>query len=175
MSQLGAGILTIDKAPTTINRLCREAVAEAQVRSPAHHITLDLPERLPRVNIDATRIRQVLDNLISNAVKYSEAFTEVTLVVRRSGQELLVSVTDQGIGIPEKDLPRVFERMFRSRPGLLPGEGGAGLGLSICKGLIEAHGGRIWIKSEEGKGTSCSFTLPIYTRSGDSYGQKAQG
>ncbi len=175
MSQLGAGILTIDKAPTTINKLCREAVAETQVRSPAHYIILDLPERLPRVNIDARRIRQVLDNLISNAVKYSEAFTEVALVVRRVGHELLVSVTDQGIGIPEKDLPRVFERMFRSRQGIIPGEGGAGLGLAICKGLIEAHGGRIWIKSEEGKGTRCSFTLPIYTRPGDSHGKKAQG
>ncbi len=164
MSQLGAGILPIDKAPATIGKLCREAVFEAQVKSPPHRFVLDLPKRLPRVNIDARRIRQVLDNLIGNAVNYSEAGTEVTVAVQRVKDELLISVTDQGIGIPEKNLPRVFERMFRSQQRTLSGEGGAGLGLSICKGLVETHGGSIWIESEEGKGTKCFFTLPIYAK-----------
>ena len=81
-------------------------------------------------------------------------------------------VTDQGVGIPEKDLPRVFERMFHSQPRQIPGVGGVGLGLSICKGIVEAHGGRIWIESEEGKGTKCFFTLPLYTQPGDRHGKK---
>jgi len=172
MSRLNTGILAIDKAPATINRLCREAITEAQVRSPTHHIVLELPRRLPRVNIDARRIRQVLDNLTGNAVKYSEAGTKVTVAIRRVGHELLVSVVDQGVGIPEKDLPRVFERMFHAQPRQIPGVGGVGLGLSICKGIVEAHGGRIWIESEEGKGTKCFFTLPLYTRPGDSHDKK---
>ena len=171
MSRLGAGMLTINRMATTINKLCREAIAEAQVRSPTHRFILDLAKRLHKVNIDTRRIRQVLDNLISNAVKYSQAGTEVTVSARRAGPEILICITDQGIGIPEEDLPRVFEPMFRSRQRQLPGAGGAGLGLSICKGLLEAHGGRIWIESEEGKGTKCFFTLPIYTRPGDSYSE----
>ncbi len=164
MSRLHSGMLAIEQKPTSISRLCQEAIAEAQVRSPTHHIMLDLAGRLPGVNIDARRIRQVLDNLIDNAVKYSQAGTEVTVSARRAEGELLVTVTDRGISIPQKDLPQVFERMFRSRQGQIPAEGGAGLGLSICKGLVEAHGGRIWMESEEGKGTKCFFTLPI-TRS----------
>jgi len=172
MSRLNTGILTIDKAPATINKMCREVIAEAQVRSPAHRIILELPVRLPRVNVDARRIRQVLENLIGNAIKYSEAGTEVTVTARRAGRELLVSVTDQGVGIPEKDLPRVFERMFHAQPRQIPGVGGVGLGLSICKGIVEAHGGRIWIESEEEKGTKCFFTLPLYTQPGDSHDKK---
>ncbi len=70
-------------------------------------------------------------------------------------------MTDQGIGILKEDLPRVFERMFRSQKRQKAGAGGAGLGLSISKGIVEAHGGRIGIESEEGKGTKCFFTLPI--------------
>jgi signal transduction histidine kinase len=173
MSRLGAGMLTIDRAPTTIQKMCREVIAEAQVRSPTHRFTLDLPRKSPRVNIDARRIRQVLDNLINNSVKHSQAGTEVTVAARRAGGELLFTVTDQGIGIPEKDQSRVFEPMFRSRPRPTSGGGGAGLGLSICKGLVEAHGGRIWIESEEGKGTRCFFTLPLNNRPGDSHGKKA--
>ncbi len=175
MSRLVAGMLTINRVRTGINKLCWEAIAEAQVRSNTHRFALDLPRKSPRVNIDARRIRQVLDNLISNAVKYSQAGTEVALAARRVGRELLVTVTDRGTGIPVKDQSRVFERMFRSGQSLISGEGGVGLGLSICKGLVEAHGGRIWIESEEGKGTRCFFTLPLNNGPGDSHGKKAQG
>jgi PAS domain S-box-containing protein len=173
MSRLDAGTLTINKRPIVINKLCQEVIAEAWVRSPTHRFVLNLPKKLPKVNIDARRIQEVLDNLISNAVKYSEAGTEVTIAARQVGHELLVSVTDQGVGIPKKDLPRVFERMFRSRPRLIPGARGTGLGLSICKGLVEAHDGRIWIESEEKGGTRCYFTLPLYTKRGDNHAEKA--
>jgi PAS domain S-box-containing protein len=172
MSRLEAGMLKINKKPATINKLCWEAIAEARVRSPNHRFTLDLPKKLPKVNIDARRIRQVLDNLISNAIQYSQPGTEVAIAARQVGHELLVSVTDQGIGIPQRDLPRVFERMFRSQQRLILEAGGAGLGLTICKGLVEAHNGRIWIESEEGKETRSFFTLPIYTESGNNHGQK---
>lgn len=161
MSRLEAGMLVLNKEPTSIRKLFKEIVAEAQVGSDKYRLILNLAKTLPKINIDPRRIRQVIDNLISNAIKYSAPETEVVISVQQVEDELLISVTDQGIGILKEDLPRVFERMFRSQKRQKAGAGGAGLGLSISKGIVEAHGGRIGIESEEGKGTKCFFTLPI--------------
>ena len=174
MSRLEAGMLAIEKAPTSIRKLLNETMAEARVRSPWHRFILKLPKRLPRVEIDARRIRQVVDNILDNAAKYSEEGTKVVVSVRRVGRELVVSVADQGVGIPADELPRVFDRMYHVALKLKPGAGGVGLGLSICKALVEAHGGRIWIKSKVGKGTKCHFTLPRYTGAGGSNDEKEQ-
>lgn len=163
MSRLGVGMLSIRKAPTNILTLCRTVINEAGIRAPGHVFITDLPSRLPKMNIDAQRIRQVLDNIIDNAVKYSNSGTEVKLSVQKSNNEILFTVIDQGTGIPKTDLPRVFSRMFHATRGQKSGVAGAGLGLTICKGLIEAHGGEIWIESEEGVGTKCFFTLPLDT------------
>ncbi len=161
MSRLEAGMLSIKKKPASIIKLCREVIAEVRVRASSHRFTLDIPAKLPRINVDARRIRQILDNIIDNSVKYSDAGTEINLSVRREGNELLFTITDHGVGIPPNDLPRVFTRMFRSPQKHRVS--GIGLGLSICKGLTEAHNGRIWIESEEGIGTKCFFTLPLDT------------
>jgi PAS domain S-box-containing protein len=160
MSQLNAGLLKLEKQPVSISKLIREVVAEAKLTAPRHQIVLNVRERLPRVNIDAKRIRQVLDNLIGNACKYSKEGSSVVVEARQEGSELHLSVADQGIGIPAEDLERVFDWMYRIEKRL-PQEEGLGLGLSISKGLVEAHGGRIWMESEEGKGSKCSFTLPL--------------
>ncbi|HEX78245.1 MAG TPA: PAS domain S-box protein [Dehalococcoidia bacterium] len=161
MSRLQAGLLKLEKAPTNIVPLLKGAVLEAQLRAPRHRIVLKAAKRLPRVNVDARRIRQVVDNILDNATKYSEGGTEVVLRACRRGSELVISVSDQGIGIPPEDLERVFDRMYRIEQRLTPEIGGIGLGLAICKGLVEAHGGRIWMESEEGKGSTCWFTLPL--------------
>lgn len=160
MSRLDTGMLVLDKETLNISELFKDIIAEAQVRIKTHHIVLDLAARLPRVNVDAGRIRQVVDNLISNAVKYSDSGSEIVVSVQQVDGELLTKVADHGIGIPGQDLPRVFERMFRSQENQSPGVKGVGLGLAICKGLVEAHGGRIWIESKEGEGTQCFFTIP---------------
>lgn len=172
MSRLEAGLVEIEKAPASISKLIKEVVAETQVREPRRQLVLNLPRRLPRVNIDARRIRQVMDNLIDNAIKYSEEGTEVVISARQMGRKLQVSIADQGIGIPTLELPKVFDRIYRTRQKRVIEVGGAGLGLSICKKLVEAHGGKIWIESEEGKGSTCSFTLPLGTRRG-SRGKKS--
>jgi PAS domain S-box-containing protein len=161
MSRLGSGMLSIKKAPTDIIDLCQTIMLEARVRAPSHDFILDLPSKLPTMNIDNKRIHQVLDNIINNAVKYSNAGTKIKISVRRVDNNMLFSVTDHGIGIPEKDLPNLFQRMFHPVHLQKMGTGGAGLGLSISKGLVEAHGGKIWIESKEGIGTICYFTLPI--------------
>jgi PAS domain S-box-containing protein len=167
ISQLDAGILKIVNKPTNIGELIKEVVTEAQISSADHIFKLDLPRNLPRSRIDARRIRQVLENLINNADKYSKADTEIKIAAQCNLQELLISVSDQGIGIPQGELPRVFDRFFRSRRSEIAGQMGIGLGLSICKSLVEAEGGRIWIESEEGKGSTCFFTLPINIIPGD--------
>jgi PAS domain S-box-containing protein len=161
MSRLGVGMLSIKKSPVNIITLCQTVISEARVRSPEYNFVSDFPRKLPKINIDNTRIRQVLDNIIDNAVKYSNPGTEIALSIQKSGDEILFTVTDHGVGISEKDLPQLFHQMFHSPRGQKTGVPGAGLGLPICKGLIEAHGGKIWIESEEGVGTKCYFTLPL--------------
>jgi two-component system phosphate regulon sensor histidine kinase PhoR len=100
-----------------------------------------------------------MTNLIHNAVKFSPQGSEVTISIRQEGSSVSVSIADNGIGIAEKDLPHVFERFYkadRSRSG-----GGTGLGLAIAKHIVQAHGGKISARSEEGKGSVFSFTLPL--------------
>lgn len=164
MSQLEAGLFRLRKTLASISDLVCDAVTESQARVPQHQIISEVPKKLPKVNIDARRIRQVLDNLIDNASKYAKPETEVIIRVKRVNQEIVISVTDHGAGIPEQYRDRVFDRMYRVEQEQSSSHAsGIGLGLSICKGLVEAHNGRIWIESEVGEGTTCFFTLPLGT------------
>ncbi len=166
MSRLDAGLLKLYKAPANIFELIDKAVAEARLRSPGHKIVAQLKKgESVTAMVDARRIQQVLDNLLDNACKYSEEGKDVVVSARRVGRQLLISVADNGIGIPDDEVERVFDRMYRLERRLDGEERdtapGLGLGLAICKGLVEAHGGRIWMASKEGKGSKCSFTLQI--------------
>ncbi len=175
MSRLEAGLLKLDRKPTSVLKVIEEAVTEAQLRAHRHRIVLQVRNRLPRISMDAKRIREVLDNLIDNACKYSREGTEVVVSSQRVGQELVVSVTDQGTGIATEELARVFDRMYRAEKRLTPEGGGLGLGLSISKRLVEAHGGKVWVESELGKGSTFCFTLPIETAtSGQDHGKNLQ-
>lgn len=160
-ARMEVGLLKLEKTTSDISKLLREAVTEANIRTEHHHIEMRPAGRLPGVNIDARRIRQVLDNILDNAVKYSRQGTEVLVSARRAGRELVISVTDQGPGIPPDEQTRVFDRMYRIKQRLTPGVEGMGLGLSICRRLVEAHGGRIWVESESGQGSTFCFTLPV--------------
>jgi two-component system sensor histidine kinase VicK len=126
-------------------------------------ITCDLADDLPQVYIDADQIDRVLDNVISNAVKYTPDKGSIKLTAyQRPDGFLVVKVSDTGIGIPKKDLQRIFERFYRVDKARSREMGGTGLGLSIAKEIIELHGGEIWIDSIYQKGTSVSFTLPPF-------------
>ena len=176
MSRLEAGLLKLEKESVRVSELMEKSVAEARLRAAGHEIVLDLRKRLPTVTIDAKRIRQVVDNILDNAIKYSEKGTKILVQARRTGAKLLVSVADQGIGIPAEEVERVFDRMYRIEQRLASESeiGGVGLGLAICKGLVEAHGGRIWVDSKLGKGSTFYFTLPIDTASkGRRHGEEA--
>ena len=163
LSRLEAGLLKLNKQPASISKLMKEAVVEAKLRANAHKILLKTKKGLPRVSIDARRIRQVLDNLIDNAVKYSVKETIIVIAAQRIESELLISVADQGIGIPAEELEKIFDRMYRIEQRLTPEIGGVGLGLAICKGFVEAHDGRIWVESEPEKGSTFYFSLPLET------------
>ncbi|MEZ0396516.1 MAG: ATP-binding protein [Anaerolineales bacterium] len=121
-------------------------------------LQVHIPETLPAIRADASRLEQVLVNLIHNAVKFTPPGGEVTLSATVEGEFVRFSVRDTGAGIPEEDLERIFERFYkadRARSG-----GGTGLGLSIARHIVEAHGGRIWAESLEGKGSTFYFTIP---------------
>ncbi|MFC1967611.1 PAS domain S-box protein [Chloroflexota bacterium] len=163
MSRMDAGLLKLDKSPADIMELIKSVVTEGRLRFPRHDIVAanNNNGNLSRVSVDARRMRQVLDNLIDNACKYSEEATQVVVAATRTNSQLVIGITDSGIGIAENEVDRVFDRMYRIEQRLSVRYGGMGLGLAICRGLVEAHGGRIWMVSEEGKGSTCSFSLPL--------------
>ena len=160
-SRMEAGLLKLERHSTSITKLIDTATTEARVRAIRHYIVTRFSKDIPRVHLDAKRIRQVLDNLINNAVKYSPQGTEVTISAKKDGNEVQVCVADHGTGIPPEELTNIFDRTNRIEQRLYSGVDGLGLGLYICRRLIEAHGGSIWVESEIGKGSTVFFTLPI--------------
>ncbi|MGF2618402.1 cell wall metabolism sensor histidine kinase WalK [Rossellomorea aquimaris] len=119
-----------------------------------------LPEKALFVDIDKDKLTQVLDNIISNALKYSPEGGLITFSVTEKEGHILISVSDQGLGIPQDNLTKIFERFYRVDKARSRQMGGTGLGLAIAKEMITAHGGNVWAESKEGKGTTISFTLP---------------
>ena len=115
---------------------------------------------IPDVNGDRERIEQVITNIVSNAVKYTPDSGKIDMTVGTSGKNVFVRVTDNGIGIPEKDLPRLFDRFYRVDKARSRESGGTGLGLSIAQEILNQHKGSIEISSEYGKGTSVLITMP---------------
>ena len=123
-------------------------------------LVIDVPERLPLVRGDEARIGQVVVNLVHNALKFGGERGDVTVRVREAEREVITSVEDHGSGIPKADQGRIFERFYKVDRARVRG-GGTGLGLSIARHVLEQHGGRIWVESEEGEGSTFSFALPI--------------
>ncbi len=161
MTQIEAGALRISKEPLQLRNLVREAKDRAAHRSEAHWFVMDLPAELPRVWADPRRIRQVLNNLLENAIKYSPQGGQITIACEVEGDHVLVSVADQGPGIPTEYLDKIFERFFQVDAASTRKIGGSGLGLSIAKGIVEAHSGKIWAESSPGQGSVFRFTLPL--------------
>jgi signal transduction histidine kinase len=161
MSQIEAGALRVDKEPTQLRNIVREAVDRARRRTEAHWFVVDLPAELPRVWADSRRIRQVLNNLLENAIKYSPGGGQITVAGEVESDHLIVSIADPGQGIPPQYLDKIFQRFFQVDAASTRRMGGTGLGLSISKGILEAQGGRIWAESSPGQGSVFRFTLPL--------------
>ncbi|HEX9017121.1 MAG TPA: ATP-binding protein, partial [Chloroflexota bacterium] len=124
-----------------------------------HRIRVLAPRALPLVHADVDRLERIMINLLSNALKYSDPSTEVIVGFKQQGHEVVTTVTDHGYGIPETTMSRLFQKYVRSRT-IAGTKDSIGLGLFITKGLVEAHGGRIWVESQVGKGSKFSFAIP---------------
>jgi signal transduction histidine kinase len=156
-TRIGRARFVIREEPVDLAELARSVVEELQGTSTDHQLVVDAPPRLVGA-WDAERLRQVFTNLLSNAVKYSPANTEVRVTLRETGETVLLSVADQGSGITPVHIAELFQpfsRLGRERQAT-----GTGLGLYITKGIVEAHGGRIWVESEGGKGSTFVVALP---------------
>ena len=160
--RLGAGLLPVDSAPEDLAGLVERARTAFTGGGGRHGLVIDLPADLPPVLADGRRIVQVLGNLLVNAARHSPEIAAIRVAASRDGAQVEVSVTDAGEGVPAEQLPHLFRR--HPGPG---GAGGSGLGLVICKGLVEAHGGRIRAESGgAGQGTRIAFTLPVAEEQG---------
>jgi two-component system, OmpR family, sensor histidine kinase KdpD len=158
MSRLESGAVHVKTEPCDVHDVIGAALDQLGEMGRRRPISIAIEPRLPLVPMDQTLIVQVLANLADNALKYSPADSPIEIEARLNGDDLCVRVADRGNGIPEQDLDRVFEKFFR---GASPrGSRGAGLGLSICKGFVNAHGGRIWAQRREQGGTEVIFMLP---------------
>jgi PAS domain S-box-containing protein len=160
ITRIEAGRLRIDTEPLPLKPVLGEARALVERRAATQGLEVgsEVIGSLPPVLADRQRILQILSNLLGNAVKFTPAGGRITLRAETRGGEALVSVSDTGCGIRAEDLPHLFDRFWQARG---PQRDGAGLGLAIAKGLVEAHGGTIWAESEVGVGSTFSFTLPL--------------
>jgi signal transduction histidine kinase len=158
-SRLESGTLSMTLEPVRLSTLLRDTVSRAQALYPGMPLRIDVPDELPIMQVDATRLSQVLDNLLSNADKYAQG-AEVTVSARVEGAAVVVRVRDLGPGIPPQHQSRLFERFFRV-PGAKSMIRGTGLGLYICRKIVEAHGGEILVESVAGGGTCFAFSLPL--------------
>ena len=170
--RIGSGTLSVAAESAEVAGLVDQARNTFLSGGGRHTVLIDLPQDLPRVMADRQRIVQVLNNLLSNAARHSPESSPILVAAVRDGEHVAVSVADQGKGVPAEQLPHLFQKYT----GLGGSDGGrglgeSGLGLAICKGLVEAHGGRIWATSGGAdKGTQFTFTIPAAKGAGDAAG-----
>ncbi len=160
-SRIQAGSFAVEKKPTDIGELTQKVVEKVQSITDQHSFQLRFEPSLPSVPGDSRRLEQVLHNLLDNAIKYSSQDSQVTISGKIKNNHIQVSVADEGQGIPQTELSKIFNAFYR-----IPGTDaqkvkGVGLGLTICRAIVEAHGGSIWAESTSGKGSTFYFTLPL--------------
>ncbi len=161
LSRIESGRVPLRLQPTSLTAIIDPVLSRLSAQASRKELTLEVhvDESMPTVLVDSQRMQQVLGNLVHNAIKFTPTGGTITISAKEEAGTVIVRVDDTGVGIPPADLNRIFERFYkadRARSG-----GGTGLGLAIARHLVEAHGGRIWAKSKEGKGSSFFFTLPV--------------
>lgn len=161
ISQLESGRMTLNVQPVAVHLLVGKILADFRARAAARHVKLVSQAPELTVRADPDRLEQVLCNLVDNAIKYGRSDGNVTVGASAGdGGQVEIFVQDDGPGIPPEALERVFERFYRVDKGRSREQGGTGLGLSIVKHIVQNHGGRVWAKSDPGRGATFSFTLP---------------
>ena len=167
-SRIQASGLRLDYADVDVETLARKVAEAYRTQTTIHHIEVDFPEPLPIIWGDEERLRQVLTNLMTNAIKYSPEGGVIRVggwTQRSTGEDgparVILFVADQGIGIPQDELPHIFERFYRVDSSLRRSTMGTGLGLFLTKAIVEAHGGQVWARAEARKGTTFFVALPV--------------
>lgn len=163
LSKMDAERLQLEVQRLHISQFVESCLETVQHRAADRDLRLlvSLPPQLPDVAGDRRRLAEVLQNLLDNAIQYTLAGGQIVLSAEARGGEVVITVSDTGIGIPKADQPRIFERFYRVDVARSREAGGTGLGLSIAKHLVEAHGGRLWVESEVGRGSQFHFSVPI--------------
>ena len=151
MTRLESGSIQLERDWGSLGEIAGSVLRRLRERLATHLVMVEVPEDLPLVRVDASLIEQVLGNLLENAARHTPPRTLIRLRAQASGGEMVVSVEDFGPGLPEGDLERIFDKFHR----------GAGLGLAICRAIVQLHGGRIWAERLPGVGTAFRFTLPL--------------
>ncbi len=159
VARLESGRLVMRLEPAPLETIIADTVGFHRPLAEERGLQLvaDIPDKLPPVSVDASRLSQVFSNLIGNALKFTERGGTITVNAHMAESRVVVSVSDTGRGISADDLPKLFDRFWQASRGDL--KRGTGLGLAIAKGIVDAHGGRIWVESTENRGTTFSFTL----------------
>lgn len=160
-SALGAGPEDYRFQVVEVPPLLEQAVAEASRGDTAHRFRVEADASLPPARADTESVRRVLANLLSNAIKFSPQGGDITVGAQVSGSEIMIRVADQGIGIAPEAIPRIFGGLYQQEPADTRRFAGAGLGLPLAKAIVAAHGGRIWVESTPGRGSTFYFTLPV--------------
>jgi two-component system, OmpR family, phosphate regulon sensor histidine kinase PhoR len=162
LSLIEAGKLELNVQPVAIADLVEPCLEIVRPRAEQKELTLvtECPPELPPVLGDANRLREIIQNLLDNAIQYTSAGGCIRVRATNSGGSVVLAVSDTGIGIPQADQERIFERFYRVDSARAREVGGTGLGLAIAKHLVEAHGGQIEVQSELGRGSTFSFRLP---------------
>jgi two-component system phosphate regulon sensor histidine kinase PhoR len=168
LARIESGEVPLRMVETDLRELVKIPLERIQKQADRENITIvdDISDSLPKVLADAERMHRVVSNLLHNAIKFTSAGGTIRIAAYAeddSASDIVVLVHDTGIGIPEEDLDRIFERFYKSDRARTRSIGGTGLGLAIAKHLVEAHGGRIWVRSVEGKGSTFFFTVPTIT------------
>jgi two-component system sensor histidine kinase KdpD len=158
MSRLQAGEIKLLKEWEALEEVIGTALAQLEPHLQNHPVTIDLPQDLPLVRMDPMLMERVFINLLENALKYTPAKTSIHITARVEGDHLRVEVADRGPGLPLGEQERIFEKFYQAAPGR---SRGAGLGLTICRSIVEAHGGRIWAANRPAGGAVFMFTLPL--------------
>lgn len=166
MSRIEGGALKPEKEWYPIDELLRDVLLHMQFPLSGRQVELHIPEYLPPIELDYLQIDQVVTNLIENALRYTPAGSPLEISAETSADFVTISVADHGPGIPVEDKERIFDKFYRVLGRSRKGTIGSGLGLAVCRGLIEAHGGRIWVDNRDTGGAVFRFTLPLGTAEG---------
>jgi two-component system phosphate regulon sensor histidine kinase PhoR len=161
LSRIETGRVKLKLEPVNLNLLVKEVITRLSPQAERHKVALltELSSDLPFVQADKERIQQVILNIVHNAIKFTPSGGKVMISTEQSRESVIAKVSDTGIGISKEDLPHIFKRFFKADKSR--SNSGTGLGLAIAKHTVQAHGGNIWAQSEEGKGSTFSFSLPL--------------